>query len=163
MTVLETMEQAIAHYAACMKVSKSEAKQDAEQMIRVQMETEGCSREFAEATFIENTEELDCAELDRLDKEAKANGATKVKARKAVDAYGKERKRERKPNEDKRAIVEALFYAMCDFHHAEEECIAAHVENITTVNPERQIDFTLHGVAYSLTLTAHRKPKEGKA
>jgi hypothetical protein len=160
--MLETMEQAIAHYAACMKVSKSEAKQDAEQMIRMQMETEGCTREFAEATFIENTEELDCAELDRLDKAAKDCGATKVKAR-AVDAYGKERKRERKPNEDKRAIIEALFHAMCDFHHAEEECIAAHVDNITTANPERQIDFTLHGVAYSLTLTAHRKPKEGKA
>ena len=147
MVILETLADAIAHYATCMKVSKSEAKQDAEQMIRVQMETENCSREFAEATFIETTEELDCAELDRMEKAAKDCGATKVKAR-AVDAYGKDRKRERKPNEDKRLLIDCLYDALKDFDSCE------------IANPERQVDFMLNGIAYSVTLTAHRPPKK---
>lgn len=72
---------------------------------------------------------------------------------------GESKPRERKPNEEKRAIIEALFHVMCDFHHAEEECITAHVDNITTANPEREITFKIGENCYSLTLTQHRKKK----
>lgn len=66
----------------------------------------------------------------------------------AVDAYGKERKRERKENPDKREIVQVLDEALTDL-----------VDNVTVANPERQIDFEYNGVHYSVTLTAHRPKK----
>lgn len=61
---------------------------------------------------------------------------------KAVDAYGKERKRERKPDEEKRALIARLAEALAD--------LAPEV-----VNPEREIRFG----SYSVTLTKHRPPK----
>ena len=73
---------------------------------------------------------------------------------KAVDAYGKEHKRERKENPDKRFIISVLHEAMqSTWEHGPLG------DGGTVVNPERQIDFTLNGVAYTITLTAHRKPK----
>ena len=66
----------------------------------------------------------------------------------AVDAYGKERKRERKENPDKREIVQVLDEALTDL-----------VDNVTVANPEQQIDFEYNGVHYSVTLTAHRPKK----
>ena len=72
----------------------------------------------------------------------------------AVDAYGKERKRERKENHDKRFIISVLHEAM--------QATGEHAplgDGGTVINPERQIDFTLNGVAYSITLTAHRPKK----
>lgn len=66
----------------------------------------------------------------------------------AVDAYGKERKRERKENPDKREIVQVLDEALTDL-----------VDDVVVVNPERQIDFVFNGVHYSATLTAHRPKK----
>lgn len=62
-------------------------------------------------------------------------------------------KRERKPNAEKREIIEDI----CGF-------IAQHCEyasETSIVNPERQIDFTVGGNHYSITLTCHRKPKGG--
>jgi hypothetical protein len=67
---------------------------------------------------------------------------------KAVDAYGKEHKRERKENPDKREIIQTLDEALTDL-----------VDNVTVANPERQIDFEYNGVHYSVVLTAHRPPK----
>lgn len=58
------------------------------------------------------------------------------------------KKRERKPNDEKREIVARLF----DFLQDEKEC--------TLVNPERQIDFYIGENHYSITLTQHRKKKE---
>lgn len=69
----------------------------------------------------------------------------------AVDAYGKERKRERKENPDKRLLVKAM--ADC-FGADNSPC-----EAVEVVNPERQVDFVLNGVHYSATLTAHRPKK----
>ena len=61
--------------------------------------------------------------------------------------------RERKPNELKREIIDDLFGFLC-----ENWLEIAQTGDI--VNPERQIDFTLRGEQFSLTLTQHRKPKE---
>jgi len=63
----------------------------------------------------------------------------------SVNAYGKTVERKRKPNEDKRYLIELLHAAIPD----------AEVTNI-----ERQLDFTYNGVSYSVTLTAHRPPKK---
>lgn len=154
-------KEAIKAYAKMMGVSESEAKQDAEATIKMWMTTEGMTREFAEASWIEEQEDADPELLKQMEKQAKETGATKVKAKRAPNySLEGQKKRERKPNEEKRGIIEALFYAMCDFHHAEEECVASHVEEVETVNPEREITFKIGENCYSLTLTCHRKPKK---
>jgi len=73
--------------------------------------------------------------------------ARKGMARRAVNAYGKEVKRERKPNEAKQELINVLAAALEKY-------------GATVVNPERQIDFVWNNVAYSITLTAHRPPKK---
>lgn len=62
-------------------------------------------------------------------------------------------KRERKPNELKRTIIDDLFTFMC-------ENWPDVAKNGDISNPERQIDFVLNGENFSLTLIQHRKPKE---
>ena len=76
----------------------------------------------------------------------------------SVNAYGKTVERKRKPNEDKRAIMNALMSAMESWHHDEESAVAD-ATGFDLSNVERQIDFVLNGVSYSVTLTAHRAPK----
>ena len=154
--MFETLQDAIKHYAKCMKCTPTEAKADAEREIALMMEKDGYSREFAEATWMENQEELDCAELDKMDKEAKANGATKVVA---VTDKPKQKRAPRKPNEEKRALVNALYSALCDFHHGDEDDPASGVDGVEIVNPEREVSFKVGENEYSLTLTCHRKKK----
>lgn len=154
--MFETLQDAIKHYAKCMRCTPSEAKADAEREIAMMMEKDGYSREFAEATWMENQEELDCAELDKMDKEAKANGATKVVA---VTEKPKQKRAPRKPNEEKRALVNAIYHALCGFHHGDEDDPASAVECVEFVNPEREVSFKVGENEYSLTLTCHRKKK----
>ena len=155
--MFENLQDAIKHYAKCMKCTPSEAKVDAERMITLMMEKEGYSREFAEATWMEDQEELDCAELDKLDKEAKQNGATKVVAQSKDKP--KQKRAPRKPNEEKRALIDALMGVLEGFHHRDEEEVASQVEGVAIVNPEREISFKVGDHEYSLTLTQHRKKK----
>ena len=55
-------------------------------------------------------------------------------------------KRERKPNEAKREIIQVLDEALCDL-----------VDDVTVTNPERQIDFIYNDVRYRVILSAPRK------
>lgn len=55
-------------------------------------------------------------------------------------------KRERKPNEAKREIIQVLDEALCDI-----------ADDVTVTNIERQIDFVLDGVRYRVVLSAPRK------
>lgn len=144
--MFETLQDAIKHYAKCMKCTMTEAKADAEREIAQQMKLEGCSREFAEATWMENQEELNCAELDAMDKEAKKNGATKVVA---VADKPKQKRAPRKPNEEKREIIKDLLDLL-------PKVVGM---NHTIVNPEREISFDYGDNNYSLTLICHRKKK----
>ena len=74
----------------------------------------------------------------------------------AVDAYGKARKRERKPDEVKREVVATVAQNLprCWLSDGEVK-----VTDITTPNPEREIRFRIGSDLYSLTLTKHRPPK----
>ena len=74
------------------------------------------------------------------------------KADRKPTVYNWQKKRERKPNELKREIVDDLFGFMC-------ENWLEIAQSGDIVNAERQIDFTLNGKSFSLTLTEHRKPK----
>lgn len=55
-------------------------------------------------------------------------------------------KKERKPNEEKRELIQLLDDALCDF-----------VDDVTVTNPERQIDFIYNDVKYRIVLSAPRK------
>ena len=59
-------------------------------------------------------------------------------------------KRERKPNEEKRALIAFVGKAL----------EGAAVESVAIVNAEREVTFRVGENEYSLTLTCHRKPKK---
>ena len=108
---------------------------------------EGASIKDAEQVWWDN--EIDHGNPTPFDlTEEQAENAKEVRRKmaKAVDAYGKQTKRERKPNDDKRYLIERLKLAIDAF-------------SPTVSNVERQIDFEYNGTQYSITLTAHRKPK----
>ena len=117
--------------------------------------------------YDELREQADCAWYDRevdkghktehdltpeQEKNVKAwrKGLNGAKSQAAVDAYGKTHvKRERKPNEVKRQVMDNLMgWAK-----------ALGLEGATLTNPERTVDFTVGGKSYTLTLTEHRAPK----
>lgn len=152
---MNEFEQALAIHAKLFGLTKAEAKEDAEGIIKGMMENEGYTREFAEATFIEDTMDTDPEALKEMEAKAKASGATKVKAH-SVDAYGKKRTRERKPNEEKRDLIAYVAHALGECDHYEE----TFAQTVEIVNIERQIDFKIGENHYSLTLTCHRKPKK---
>jgi hypothetical protein len=83
---------------------------------------------------------------DLTPEQEKASQAVRKGAR-AVNAYGKEVKRVRKPNEAKRELVQAVAEAMAPYGG-------------TVTNAERTVDFTWQGKAYTWTLTEHRPPKK---
>lgn len=84
-------------------------------------------------------------EQEKNAKKARATGTKKPTAYKFEN-------RKRKENPEKRDILKAVF-------ELAEDCW----DGAELVNPERQVDFHLNGNHYSLTLTCHRPPKEGKA
>ena len=67
------------------------------------------------------------------------------------------RKRERKPDDDKRLIIDFLNSGLIDFcHDFDENCID---DNVIVTNPEREIEFFFKGNQYRLTLSKPRKEK----
>ncbi len=83
------------------------------------------------------------AEQKKAQKEATKGMAKADKERKAV-------KRERKPNEEKRSLMENLAKFLTENGMAD----------VVISNPEKTIDFGVGENRYSFTLTCHRKPKE---
>ena len=63
-------------------------------------------------------------------------------------------KRERKPNEVKRWIIERVKI-LCEGWELNGDAL-----NVEVTNIERSIDFNIDGRAFTLTLTEHRKPKD---
>lgn len=112
--------------------------------IKALMDT-GLTREQAEFKLIDKYNEVIFPdENESIVTEVKKN-------RKVANVYFKKKgnvKRERKPDEDKRLIIDILYKALADFDGAE-------VKNI-----ERQIDFKLNGRDYTVTLTKHNKEKD---
>ena len=101
-----TLSEAIARHAQMLDLSLNEAKADAEAIIQGMMKSEKVSREFAEATFIEDVEDANPDEIKKLETKAKQNGTLKIGAR--LNAENKKGARERKPNNDKRILIKAL-------------------------------------------------------
>ena len=116
------------------------------QILKVMKELD-LSREEA-IQMIKDDEAIDRGEEMDFDlppeKQKVVKEMTKVGTRKTGDKV----ERKRKPNEDKRAIMQELF----DHFSGMPDCVLSNIE--------RQVDFTFNGVRYSVTLTAHRAPKE---
>lgn len=130
-----------------------------DEAIKKMMQVLGCTE--AEAREVVEAD----AAIDKGEKLFELNAEQKKASKKARSTGTKKRptaykfeKRERKPNEDKRAIMNALMGAMEGWHHDEENPVAD-VADLNLSNPERQIDFQFNGTNYSITLTAHRPPK----
>lgn len=149
-------EKALEIHAKLFGLSKNEAKEDAEGIIKGMMASDGYTREFAEASFIEDTFDTDPEALKEMEKQAKENA--KHVARKAPANYSLEgkKKRERKPNEEKREIINYLSHSLGECDKFDENF----AENVQIVNPEREITFKIGEKCYSLTLTLHRPPKK---
>ncbi len=117
---------------------------------------EGASIKDAEQVWWDN--EIDHGNptpFDLTEEQAEHEKAVRRKMAKAVDAYGKQTKRERKPNEDKREIVATIAQNLSRVCGDDLSTVL----NVIVSNVERQIDFEYKGTQYSITLTAHRKPK----
>ena len=75
------------------------------------------------------------------------------KARRA-DRTDTPKPRERKPNDDRRFLIDALVWAMTtDIEQAGDNVLATDVE---IVNPEREFLFTYNGTKYKVVLSAPR-------
>ncbi len=148
-----TYTEAIKAYAKQMGVSETEAKQDAMAIVNDYM-AQGYTREFAENTFIEDTEDA-AQQVEELTAKAKASGAEKVKAKKKPANYsmdGAAKKRApRKPNEEKRMVIEWL-----------RAMLEGNAEQVEVTNPEQKVDFHIGEHHYTVQLTLHRPPKADK-
>lgn len=128
-----------------------------EAQIKKMMDILKISREEA-IEVIKDDEAIDHGEkLFELTAEQKKN------AKKAIITTGDKRKRstttvkrERKPDDIKREIIETIA------HNLDRACCGEDLtspSNIVIVKPEKEITFTIFGDEYSVTLTKHRKPK----
>lgn len=89
-------------------------------------------------------------EQEKNAKKARATGTKKPTTYKFEN-------RKRKENPEKRDI---MTWILDLFKGLTTDGLVTDAE---LVNPERQVDFHLNGNHYSITLTCHRPPKEGKA
>lgn len=120
-----------------------------EKKIEALMKKWGCTREEA-IEMINWDSQTDKMTIKEVNAELTPEQKKAAKAARITTSEKKhgERKVERKPNEDKRSIIQRLFEAVLGID------TTAKISNL-----ERQIDFTLNGTEYSITLTAHRKAK----
>lgn len=106
------------------------------------MSAHKCDKETADMAWWDiEIEKGNPTPFDLTEDQAKV-AKTMTKGAKAVNAYGKTVKRERKADTEKRELIARLAEALAD--------LAPEV-----VNPEREIRFG----SYSVTLTKHRQPK----
>ena len=127
-----------------------------DEAIKKMMAILGCSeaeaREVVEAdAAIDKGEKL----FELTDEQKKASKKARATGTKKRPTAYKFEKRERKPNEVKRWIIERVKI-LCEGWELNGDAL-----NVKVTNIERSIDFNIDGRAFTLTLTEHRKPKEG--
>ena len=115
---------------------------DKEQTIQHYMRSLDISREEAEQLWQDEQDD----NLPELTTEQKAVVKEMTQADRKKETT--KRKRERKPDADKREIISVLDDALCDL-----------VDDVTVTNPEREIEFIYNDIKYRLTLMKPRKEK----
>lgn len=123
-----------------------------EEKVAKLMKKWGCTEEEAREMIAwdEETDDMTPAQIN------KEMTPEQRKAQKSMTITTSEKKRgerkvERKPNDEKRwiiSVIQTLFEGL------------EKLKNVSVSNPERQIDFSVGDTEYSITLTAHRKPKK---
>ena len=119
-----------------------------EKTIQLYMSKLDLSREEAEQMWLDEQED----NLPDLTPEQKAVAKEMAQADRKKESTP--RKRERKPDNDKRLLVSVLHGFLHDFLFASQDHL--HCE---MTNPEREIEFTFKGNRYRLTLSKPRKEK----
>lgn len=119
-----------------------------EKTIQLYMSKLDLSREEAEQMWLDEQED----NLPELTPEQKAVAKEMAQADRKKESTP--RKRERKPDNDKRLLVSVLHGFLHDFLFASQDHL--HCE---MTNPEREIEFTFKGNLYRLTLSKPRKEK----
>lgn len=100
--------------------------------------------------MLQDDEDIERGESKDFDLTPEQQKVAKEMTKTGTRKTGEKVKRERKPNEDKRYLIQELHLMLSENQDIENE-------NVTNI--ERQIDFEYNGVKYSVTLTAHREPK----
>lgn len=119
-----------------------------EKTIQLYMSKLDLSHEEAEQMWLDEQED----NLPELTPEQKAVAKEMAQADRKKETTP--RKRERKPDNDKRLLVSVLHGFLHDFLFASQDHL--HCE---MTNPEREIEFTFKGNLYRLTLSKPRKEK----
>lgn len=123
--------------------------------IQKMMSILGCSEDearqlVADDTAIDKGEKL----FELTDEQKKASKKARSTGTKKRPTAYKFEKRERKPNEVKRWIIERVKI-LCEGWELNGDAL-----NVQVTNIERAIDFNIDGRSFTLTLTEHRKPKD---
>lgn len=125
------------------------------EQIAKMMKNLGCTEEEAKQLLADDAAIDSGKKLFELtDEQKKASKQARATGTKKRTAY-KFDKRERKPNEVKRWIIERVKI-LCEGWELNGDAL-----DVKVVNIERAIDFQIDGRNFTLTLTEHRPPKEG--
>lgn len=95
--------------------------------------------------------------LFELSQEGKQVEKQMRQADRAVNAYGKKVQRERKADDDKRAIVGRIVSTLENWFQSNEHCTFNACTEINVINAEREIEFMHNGKKYKIVLSAPRK------
>lgn len=128
-------------------VKKGEIKMtEKEKTIQLYMSKLDLSREEAEQMWLDEQED----NLPDLTPEQQAVAKEMAQADRKKETAP--RKRERKPDENKRLLINALVDCLLEASPDE-------MEDVSIINPEREIEFRYCGERYRLTLSKPRKEK----
>ena len=129
-------------------VRKGEIKMtEKEKTIQLYMSKLDLSREEAEQMWLDEQED----NLPDLTPEQQAVAKEMAQADRKKETIP--RKRERKPDENKRLLIAALVDCLLEANPDE-------MEDVSIINPEREIEFRYCGDRYRLTLSKPRVKKE---
>ena len=124
-----------------------------EKWIKSTMKALDLTREEAIEMWMDD-QDIDQGKAKDFDLDPEKQKVVKEMTKAGGKARAKETKpRERKPNDEKRAIVQDLNGFLVN------NC-QDYINLVEIVNIEREITFKIGENAYSLTLTCHRKPKK---
>lgn len=115
----------------------------AEKDIEKLMKNLEISRDEAIQVLIDDETDIITPEVKELEKKARA---VKRGMAKAVDAYGKTRKIEKKINIDRTFLINSLVEHCADYMP-------------TIVNPEREFTFTYNEICYKVIMSVPKKAK----
>lgn len=119
-----------------------------EKTIQLYMNKLGLTHEEAEQMWLDEQED----NLPELTAEQKAVEKEMLRADRKKEETP--RKRERKPDADKRFLIDAFVdCVLCDIDNSEGNIV------VDITNPEREIEFDYNGNRYRLTLSKPRKEK----